>query len=164
MPTEVVAHEVYAQLSTPLLRRFLLEMRARDDEWAAGVIDRLRALCGRRLQALWKVRLTPAEAPAVQAWLASGAARLGDLMRNPDGRDEQLHAVPLLVLRDDDCHLAPEDDFVLARDDEVLLAGWPSARRLLDTTLLVEAVQEYVLFGRHVPSSWIWRKLSRRPA
>ena len=110
------------------------------------------------------MRLTPAEAPAVQAWLASGAARLGDLMRNPDGRDEQLHAVPLLVLRDDDCHLAPEGDFVLARDDEVLLAGWPSARRLLDTTLLVEAVQEYVLFGRHVPSSWIWRKLSRRPA
>ena len=164
VPAEVVAHEVYAQLSTPLLRRFLLEMPARGDEWAACLVDRLTGLCGRHLQALWKVRLTAREAPALQAWLASGEARLGDLMRNPDDRDEQLHAVPLLVMRGDDCALAPGDDFVLASDDELLLAGWPAARRSLDTTLLVDAVREYVVSGRHVPSSWVWRRLTRRPA
>ncbi len=48
VPTEVVAHEVYAQLSTPLLWRFLQEMPARGDEWAAEVIDRLTGECGRR--------------------------------------------------------------------------------------------------------------------
>jgi Trk K+ transport system NAD-binding subunit len=161
VPTEVVAHEVYAQLSTPLLRRFLREMPARGDEWAAGLIDRLTALCGRHLQALWKVRLTAREAPAVRAWLASGRARLGDLMRDPANRQEQLPAVPLLVLRGEDCALAPDGDFVLAADDEILLAGRPAARRLLETTLLLETVAEYVVSGRHVPSSWIWRRLSR---
>ena len=35
VPTEVVAHEVYAQLSTPLLWRFLREMPAKGDAWAA---------------------------------------------------------------------------------------------------------------------------------
>ena len=30
------------------------------------------------------VRLTPQEAPALGSWLASGAAHLGDLLRNPD--------------------------------------------------------------------------------
>ena len=40
---------------------------------------------------------------------------------------------------------------------------WPSARRLLDETLLVDATREYVVHGRHVPSSWVWRKLTRRP-
>ncbi len=161
VPTEVVAREVYTQLSTPLLRRFLREMPARGDEWAAGVVDRLTALCGRHLQMLWTVRLTAAQAPAVQAWLGTGRARLGDLTRDPANRDEQLPVVPLLVLRGEEAALAPAGEFVLAADDEILLAGRPTARRSLDTTLLVETVAEYVVSGRHVPSSWIWRRLTR---
>ena len=167
VPPELVAREVYAQLSTPLLRRFLREMPARGDQWAAGVIDRLTTLCGHHLQDLWKVRLSGREAPAVQAWLASGQARLGDLMREPVDRDEPLPAVPLLVLRGENCSLAPGADFLLAVDDEILLAGRPTARRSLEATLLFETVTEYVVSGRRVPSSWIWRRLSRyeaRPA
>ena len=164
VPPEVVAHEVYAQLSTPLLRRFLHEMPARGDAWAAGVVDRLTALCGRDLQALWKVRLTAREAPGVQARLASGRVRLGDLMRDPADRDEPLPAAPLLVLRGEDCSLAPDGDFLLAADDEILLAGRSTARRSLETTLLLDAVTEYVVSGRRVPSSWIWRRLSRYEA
>ena len=61
-------------------------------------------------------------------------------------------------------HLAPPDDFTLDADDELLLVGAPAARRLLDSTLLVDAVREYVLHGRHVPSSWIWRLITRRSA
>jgi hypothetical protein len=60
--------------------------------------------------------------------------------------------------------MAPDDDTMLAPDDELLLVGWPSARRLLDSTLLIDATREYVVHGRHVPSSWVWRKLTRRPA
>jgi Trk K+ transport system NAD-binding subunit len=164
VPTEVVAHEVYAQLSTPLLWRFLREMPARGDAWAAALVDRLTALCGRHLQVLWKVRLTAQEAPALGRWLASGRARLGDLLRNPEDRGEPLHALVLLVLRRGEATLAPDDDFVLEAGDELLLAGWAAARRALGTILLVEAVREYVLTGRRVPSSWVWRTLSRTPA
>ena len=42
VPTEVVAHEVYAQISTPMLWRFIQEMPARGDEWAADLIQQLR--------------------------------------------------------------------------------------------------------------------------
>ncbi|SHN49906.1 Trk K+ transport system, NAD-binding component [Geodermatophilus obscurus] len=163
VPTEEVAHEVYAQLSTPLLWRFLAAMPALGDAWAAALVERLTDLCGQHLQALWKVRLTEREAPALTPWLASGEARLGDLMRNPEDRDECLHAVPLLLLRGGDATLAPASDFVLAPGDELLLAGWPAARRALETTLVVEAVREYVVTGRRVPSSWLWRKLSGAP-
>ncbi|HSU08017.1 MAG TPA: NAD(P)-binding protein, partial [Pseudonocardia sp.] len=58
VPAEVVAHEVYAQLSTPLLWRFLREMPAKGDEWADSVVGKLTNLCGKHLQSLWKVRLT----------------------------------------------------------------------------------------------------------
>ncbi|WP_308123406.1 potassium channel family protein [Modestobacter marinus] len=160
VPTEVVAHEVYAQLATPLLWRFLREMPAQGDAWAAELIERLCALCGEHLDSLWKVRLTPEEAPALPGWLGSGQATLGDLMRNPEDREQPLHAVVLLVLRGDEATVAPEPDFVLAVGDELLLAGWGAARRALEIVLEVDAVREYVVTGRRVPSSWIWRKLT----
>ena len=160
VPTEVVAHQVYAQLSTPLLWRFLHDMPARGDDWAAALVDRLTDLCGTHLQALWKLRLTPQEAPALRAWLSSGEARLGDLLRSPENRSDSLHAVPLLVLRGEGATLAPEPDFVLAPGDELLLVGWPAARRALDSTLHVDSVRAYVTTGRRVPSSWVWRKVS----
>ncbi len=160
VPTEMVAHEVYAQLSTPLLWRFLREMPAMGDEWAAAIVDRLRGLCGSHLQTLWKVRLTPQEAPTLGSWLASGESRLGLILRNPEDRDEPLHAIVLLVMRGREATLAPGDDFVLEPGDELLLAGWAAARRALDTILLVDGVLEYIVTGRRAPSSWIWRKLA----
>jgi Trk K+ transport system NAD-binding subunit len=159
VPTEVVAHEIYAQLSTPLLWRFLRELPAKDDAWAAQLVDRLAGLCGTELQALWKVRLIPEEAPALTDWLASGDGRLGDLLRNPENRDEPLHAVVLLVLRGNEAFLAPGPDLVPAPGDELLLAGRPGARRALSTILEIDSVREYVVTGRRVPSSWIWRRL-----
>jgi voltage-gated potassium channel len=163
VPTEVIAHEVYAQLATPLLWRFVRELPEQEDGWAVEIVDRLRELCGTRLQALWKVRLGPHETPALRRWLAGGEARLGDLLRDPETREDPLHAVALLVLRDGEATLAPGPDFVLADGDELLLAGRPGARRALSTILYVDSVLEYVTSGRRVPSSWIWRKISRSP-
>jgi Trk K+ transport system NAD-binding subunit len=167
VPAEVVAHEVYAQLSTPLLWRFVQELPGKGNDWADRVIGRLTNLCGKHLQSLWKVRLSAAEAPALRAIFAQEQLRLGDLLRSPDDRDDHLHAVVLIVARgtpDVEVHLAPPDDFVLEPDDELLLVGEPAARRLLDSTLLIDATRELVLHGRHVPSSWIWRLLTRRSA
>jgi voltage-gated potassium channel len=162
VPAELVAYEVYAQISTPLLWRFLREVPTRDDAWAAWVVDRLTRHCGAHLRTLWKVVLTAEEAPALHRLLASAGVRLGDVLRSPENRNLPLHAVVLLVQRGDECVLTPDDEFVLAAGDELLLAGWQSARRSLETTLVVDATMEYVVFGRNVPSSWIWRRLPVR--
>jgi len=159
VPAEVVAHEVYAQLATPLLWRFLREMPARGDAWADRLIGRLTHLCGKRLQSIWKLQLNVAEAPSLRG-VVEDMPQLGDLLRSPDDREERLEAVVLLVVRGDETYLAPPDDFPLALDDELLLVGDPAARRLLDSTLLLDAVREYVLRDRHVPSSWIWRVIT----
>lgn len=166
VPTEVVAHEMYAQLSTPLLWRFVQEIPAMGDEWASRTLERITASCGRRLQELWKERLVPGEAPALRRRLLDDEVRLGDVLRDPDDRSTRLDVVALLVQRgsgpDAESHLTPDDDFVLQADDEVLLAGRTTDRHALETTLFDDAACEYVLYDRHVPSSWVWRKLSRR--
>ncbi|GIJ59559.1 potassium channel family protein [Virgisporangium aurantiacum] len=160
---EVVAQEVYVKLSTPLLWRFLQEVPAQGEEWAAGVIERLHHRCGRSLQTLWTVRLDDSGSSALGRWLSGGQARLGDLLRDPDNRDVPLTAAVLLLKHGDELVLTPSDDHLLADGDEILLAGDPLARRELDTTLTVDGVLSYVVTGNHVPSSWIWRRLSRRP-
>ncbi|CCH87687.1 Putative K+ transporter with a NAD-binding domain [Modestobacter italicus] len=165
VPTEVIAHEVYARLSTPLLWRFVRELAGQDDAWAAGLIDQLRGECGDRLGALFKVRLNATEAPSLGPWLAEGSLVLGDLLRSPDDREERLPAVPVLLLRDGQSVLAPADDLVLRADDELLLAGRPISRRALEKTLMVDAVPAYLVTGRRVPSGWLWRRLTGyRPA
>jgi voltage-gated potassium channel len=162
VPTEVVAHEVYALVSTPMLWRFIQEMPARGDQWAADLIQRLRQNCGHELPALWKVKLDREQAPALAGWLAEGKVALGDLLRSPEDRERRLRVVPLLLLRDGAAVLTPDGEMVLARDDELLFAGQGSERRELESTLVVDSTGAYVLFDQHIPSSWVWRKLSRK--
>ena len=138
-------------------------MPARGDAFADRLIGRLTNLCGKHLQSLWKVQLSATGAPALRR-MTDRRVPIGDLLRTPDNRDDRLRAVVLLVARDDELHLGPPDDFPVGWGDELLLVGEPTARRLLDSTLLVDAVREYVLTGRHVPSSWIWRLVTRRQA
>lgn len=164
VPTEVVAHEVYAQVSTPLLWRFIQEMPACGDAWAADLIRQLRHNCGRELPALWKVKLDATQAPALTGWLGDGSVVLGDLLRSPEDRERHLKVVPLLLLRDGDAVLSPDRDTVLAPDDELLFAGQGSERRELESAMVVDSTAAYVLFDRHLPSSWVWRKLSRQAA
>ena len=167
VPSEVVAHEVYAQLSTPLLWRFLQEMPRLGDPWAIDMMQRITERCGHRMQPLWKIRLTAAEAPSLQSWLASGRATLDDLFRDPDDRERRLEIVPLLLLRGDRSVLGPSLDVPLEPDDELLLAGDGGARRLLEQTMLLDAAAAYVVSGEVLHASWIWRRLAgrrRRPA
>jgi voltage-gated potassium channel len=161
VPAEVVAHEVFAQLSTPLLWRFLQQVPQQGDAWAADLVERLTAHCGRHMEELWKVRLNRAESPALTGWLASGEATIGDVLRDPDDREQRLPIVVLMVLRGDDAVMAPGDHFVLAPDDELLLYGTPPARRAFSSTMLVDGAAEYVRTGRHVPTGWLWRRLTR---
>jgi Trk K+ transport system NAD-binding subunit len=162
VPTEVVAHEVYAQISTPLLWRFIREMPARGDDWAEELIHRLRTKCGRELPALWKIKLDPGQAPALSGWLAERRVTLGDLLRSPEDRERQLRVVPLLLLRNGRAILTPDGQTVLAADDELLFAGRGSERRELEGTMVVDSTGAYVLFGEHLPNSWVWRRLSQR--
>jgi voltage-gated potassium channel len=162
VPTEVVAHEVYAQISTPMLWRFIQEMPARGEQWAADLIQRLRYNCGVELPALWKVALDQEQAPALWDWLADGKVTLDNLLRSPEDRERQLHVVPLLLLRDGQAVLTPDGETMLARDDQLLFAGHGSERRELESTLVVDSTAAYVLFDQHIPASWVWRRLYRK--
>ena len=162
VPTEVVARQVYAQISTPLLWRFLREVPARGDDWAADLVDRLHTRCGRALPALWKITLDRAHAPALVDLLDEGRVTLAGLLRDPEDRSRQLSVVPLLLARQDQNVVCPDGEFVLAAGDELLFAGNGHTRHELLLTMVADSTASYVLFDRHVPAGLLWRKLSER--
>jgi Trk K+ transport system NAD-binding subunit len=162
VPTDVVAQEVYAQISTPLLWKFIQGIPDKGDQWAEQLVQRLVHNCGSDLPALWKVKLDRQQAPALSGWLADGRVALGELLRSPEERDRRLRVVPLLLSRASGVLLAPEDDTVLEPDDELLFAGESFERRELEGSMVVDAAAAYVLFDQRVPAGWVWRKLSRR--
>ena len=110
VPTEVVAHEVYAQISTPMLWRFIQGMPAMGDEWAAEFLQRLRHNCGRELPALWKIRLDAGAGAGARSLARRRRVVLQDLLRSPEDRSRQLRVVPLLLLRGAEAILTPDGD------------------------------------------------------
>lgn len=160
IPTRLVATEVLARISDPMLWAFVQEAQQRDDAWAGPLLDRIVEVTGGRRPDVWTVTLDVHGAPALADRLEN--VRVGDLLKDPQDRQRRLDAVPLLVRREGISMPAPDDDLFLQSGDRLLLAGLGYDRRNLDTTLCVPAAAEYVLSGQRVGASWIWRTLVDR--
>ncbi len=165
IPSRVIAQEVLARITSPLLFRFLAMVPAQGEPRSAALVARLTERCGEEVPALWRIRLAPDTAPALAHWLAQGRRLvLGDLLRDAHDRSRPMAAVPLLLVRADaTCACAPVDDTPLGAGDEILLAGLPAARRALDAVCQSESTRDYVLLGRVTPSGTVWRWIERAP-
>ena len=161
LPAELIVHEVLARLANPELMQFLPRVPHMGEEWSDAMVERLVSAGGDGAPDLWRIVLDQREAPGVQHWLSDGHLTLSDLLRDPHDRDHALHVVPLVHVRDEEGTIAPEPELVLATGDVLLLAAPASARRTLADTLAHPSTAAYVVEDRVVPSSWVWRKLTR---
>ncbi|MDX6326610.1 MAG: voltage-gated potassium channel [Nocardioidaceae bacterium] len=161
MPSEVIVHEVLARLANPALMQFLPRVPRLGEAWAEQMVATLVRRCGREAPDLWRVTLDSDEAPALQARLSQGPIRLGDLLRDPEHREQPLDMVALALLSGEDSVAAPDDDEPVGLGDRLLVASGRDARRALEATLCHEPTTAYVLEGRFVPSGWLWRALAR---
>ena len=161
LPAELIVHEVLARLASPELMHFLPQVPHLGDAWAQRMVDRLVTRCGEDAPDLWRVVLDETNTPALAEWLADERLTLGDLMRSPVDRERVVDVVPLAMVRDDEGIVDPEPGTTLRSGDVLLIAARTSARRTLDATLFHAPTAAYVVEGSVVPSSWVWRKLSR---
>src|SRR5262249_54335188 len=93
----------------------------------------------------------------------AGQLLLDDLLRDPADRDSSLEIVPLSLIRDGTSTLTPNGEVSLRTGDELLLAGRPRGRALLSMTMTEATTAAYVIEGVRVPSSWVWRLVTRGP-
>lgn len=140
VPTEVVARQVYAQISTPLLWRFLREVPARGDDGQFGdLVDRLHTCCGAGLARAVEDHLGPCACARTRRPVGrkAGSPWLG-CWCDPEDRLLQLSVVPLLLARQDQNVVCPDGEFVLAAGDELLFAGNGHTRHELLLTMVAD--------------------------
>ncbi len=164
VPSEIVAHECLAILTTPLLAPFLDAVRRADDSWSQRLLDTLTQQFGWDVPAVWSITINIAQAPsAYRLLMRHERLRLGQLLRAPITDRPPLACQALLLLREGDPpHLLPGPDLDIRLGDQLLLVGRDTARKDLDLTLFNGHTLDFVLTGRDAPSGLIWEKLRAR--
>ncbi|MBL8526698.1 MAG: potassium channel protein [Burkholderiales bacterium] len=162
VPSEIVAHECLAVLTTPLLARFLAIVKQQDDAWADAVVEHLKQCAGTLVPATWTVELNAKSAPAVAWHLRRRQLSLARLMRNPGNREEWLDCRPLLLVRLGGEILLPEPTTHITTRDRILFAGTSQAASLQGLVLSNRNAADYVLRGRETSGAWIWEWLRER--
>jgi len=157
VPAEVIAHEVLARLANPSLMRFLSAIPHQSDDLAAELVDRLVENSGSGAPHLWLIRLDEEQAPVLKSRLDGRSLCLADLLRDPRDRNQDLDILALAMFRDGERTMAPRDHMLLQAGDELLLAGRLPDKAALHNTMTESSTASYVLDGRHVAASWIWR-------
>ncbi len=162
VPSEVVAQECLAILTTPLLAPFLDALHGADEAWCSDLLDQLSERFGEQVPEVWSIRLNLAETPALYRLLMQGQTiKLCDIFRDPAQRASTLNCQALQLDRDDDDRLLlPGCETALRPGDELLLVGDRSAHRDLELSLSNEHTLLYVLTGKDLPGGWVWERLS----
>jgi hypothetical protein len=73
---------------------------------------------------------------------------LGDLLRDPVKRDEQVACLALVIVSGDKTMVMPDDSQSLRPGDQVLFCGTNRAVQLLDATLNNEYTLRYLMTGQ----------------
>lgn len=160
--SEIIAEDILAQLTTPLLPVFLQQARAQSNDWANEVISRISAVTGDVVPEVWTLTLDAQHAPALWRMLARHDVHLGEIMREPRDREHLLPCVPLLLLRGNDPRLMPGEDVVLRSGDRLLFCGKDRVRERMARIMHNDNVLRYVLSGEERPDGWVWRALQAR--
>ncbi|HRY15594.1 MAG: NAD-binding protein [Candidatus Competibacteraceae bacterium] len=164
VPSQIIARECLAILTTPLLAPFLWQIKQRGESWASTLLDQLTSRFGWETPTVWSVRIDAAQAPALMERLKLSRIPmlLGDLLRNPHDRAQELDCRALYLVREDDTTvMLPHRHTSLQAGDQLLLVGRREARGDLELTLNNENTLEYVLRGREIPGGWVWEQLAR---
>lgn len=160
---QLMAHECLQVLTTPLLNRFLLMAREQPNAWAVGVCGRLHDLIGHHVPHIWAVTCDTKLLGLRRALIevTEPALKISHLLCDPDDRRTRLQVTPLLLLRNGDDLLLPDEVTALAPGDQVLFAGASDAEALQSRLLEDDVAIDYVRTGRERPRTWIGRWLQR---
>ncbi len=159
-PADVVARECLTRVLAPHAWELVEHAMRQDDEWGRRVLELLTGRCGRLSPLPSMLALTREEAPAVVEWLERGELTVGDLTRDPEQREEHVPVVVAVLVRDGTSVPFPSADTALRPGDELMLYSGPSGRARLREVLFNDAAVEHAATGRHVPATWIWRRLT----
>jgi len=162
-PREITARMIRVLFLNPLLCNFLKIANKQDDEWSNVVISRLSAVIGESKPQIWTTRISPKETPAVFKAIAFGRnISLQCITQDPISRTYRLKCVPLLLQRNGDFQIMPDDETELKDGDRILFCGMREAMNSMNWTLNVMSSLNYIMNYDNEPESYLIKALTRK--
>ncbi len=164
--SEIIARDILAVLTTPLLDDFLNLSLRKSNDWANEQISRLSAVIGEEVPDIWYYTIEEEDTPAVFGVLHQGGqVTLDELLRDPRESTEYLPCLPLLLLRKQQREtLFPSSELRLEIGDKLLFAGHIDAYQRMKWVLRNINALRYVQTGEEHPTGYIWNWLFNRSA
>jgi len=163
VPSNIVAKEFLARITTPLLVRFLNRLPTYSEKACGILADRLTTVNEQRVPVIWASKLTEKESEGATTFFDDGhALTLKQLLVGEREYDEPLNVVVLLVARGRRVIELPADDLELLPDDELLFAGSDRSMRMVVTRLQNVNILDFITSGRTGGGGYLWRWLSSR--
>jgi voltage-gated potassium channel Kch len=164
--SEIIARDILALLTTPLLDQFLRLILVESNEWANEQVSRLSAVTGDIVPDVWSFHVNEVDAPALVEALADGRqVTLGDVQRDPRERDQALACLPLLLLRRNrEALLFPADEVAFELGDEILFSGRGWVMERMKWSLQNRNALRYVQTGEERANSYVWQWLFGKQA
>lgn len=161
LPTELLASEAVARITSPNYWSFVDHVLHEDDDWSRRTMDDIVARVGEETPVSERIDLTVTHAPAAVRWLRDERLLVGDLLRDPDDREQPLAAYPAVLVRGGRRTFTPDLRTPLQEGDTLLLLGQGEDLDLIAGTLFNDSAVEYVATGREVATAWAFRRLQR---
>ncbi|MDR0563833.1 MAG: NAD-binding protein [Azoarcus sp.] len=162
VPSEIIAHECLAILSTPLLANFLDAIHRRnDEEWCAWLLDRMTRRLGMASPEIWSERINLTRTPALYRRLMHGESiTLDQILHSHANRYEYLACEALYIVRDNgDELIIPAASTPIRPGDELLMAGRTGAHAAFILNISNENALSYILTGDDLQRGWLWNKI-----
>jgi Trk K+ transport system NAD-binding subunit len=162
-PSAIIADKIRVLLGTPMLYEFISLASYQENEWACELISRISALVGQHTPHFEEIAINEEHAAAVHELLTTGGAlSVGDLLRDPWRRKNQLRCIVLMILRHNDHVLLPDEQTELRVGDRLLVCSGRRGLSRLYWNLQEPNTLYYIRTGRTRERGWLWRKLSAR--
>jgi voltage-gated potassium channel len=162
-PSSIIANKIRVLLATPLLYAFMGLAAKQSNKWASDMISRVSMVVKEQVPEIWELDINDEQAHAITKAIDDGVqVTLSNLLVDSRKRDEQLFALPLLLLRDGMLTLLPDEDTALQKDDHLLICGRLSSLYQMEWTLQNKYSLDYVITGKEQPRSWFWKLITKK--
>lgn len=157
---DVIAHQVFTLLRTPMTRDFLRLAQQEDKVWVDQLLSRIIGITQDKLPYLWETKITPRYSPALySACVAGHRVSLKYVIAHPEQREHTLPIIPLLLKRVDTFLLLPDEETLLQAGDRILMCAPYQAYKQMQWATQNQKALHYLLTGEEWVSSTLLRRL-----
>ena len=161
---ELMVHECLQLLRTPMLARFIMQLREEGNEAAAAAIDHVRSEVGEGSPQAWIFECDIMQPGMFTAFLQRGGEpfRISHLATDPTNPEERMPIAALMLERRGTRRTLPAADTMLQPGDRVLFVGDDSSCRLQRRYLTEPGTVTWVCSGSEPARGFVFRWLAQR--